>query len=122
LTAGEFKTLIFRLRTRRGAWGSHKVGERIDINELPRGRHVLLCRSADDLQAINDQALEGLELRSDSPRRVAAFIAASLLSDVPDFVPVSVSTDHFQRPRWIACMIRYSTPRCSMLGLPPRYD
>src|SRR5438034_10166865 len=33
--------------------------------------------------------------------RLAAVIAASLLSDVPDFVPVSVWTDHFQRPRWI---------------------
>src|SRR6266403_948002 len=49
--------------------------------------------------------------------RLAAVIAASLLSDVPDFVPVSVSTDHFQRPRWIPWIIRYSTPRCSMFGL-----
>src|SRR5258706_1347823 len=52
--------------------------------------------------------------------RLAAVIAASLLSDVPDFVPVSVSTDHFQRPRWIPWIIRYSTPRCSMLSLPLR--
>src|SRR5712664_919807 len=46
---------------------------------------------------------------------LAAAIAASLLSDVPDFVPVSVSTDHFQKPRWIPWIIRYSTPRRSML-------
>ena len=52
--------------------------------------------------------------------RLAAVIAPSLLSDVPDFVPVPVSTDHFQRPRWIPWIIRYSTPRCSMLSLPPR--
>ena len=47
--------------------------------------------------------------------RLAAAIAVSLPSDVPDFVPVSVSTDHFQRPRLMPWMIRYSTPRCSML-------
>ncbi len=39
-----------------------------------------------------------LGLSALSITRLAAFIAASLLSDVPDFVPVSVSTDHFQRP------------------------
>jgi hypothetical protein len=63
-----------------------------------------------------------LGLRALSITRLAAFIAASLLSDVPDFVPVSVSTDHFQKPRLMPWTIRYSTPRCSMLGLPPRYD
>jgi hypothetical protein len=52
--------------------------------------------------------------------RLAAAIAASLLSDIPDFVPVPVSTDHFQEPRWIPWIIRHSTPRCSMLSLPLR--
>src|SRR5260370_10925022 len=37
---------------------------------------------------------------------------------MPDFVPVPVSTDHFQGPRWIPWIIRHSTPRCSMLSLP----
>ena len=47
--------------------------------------------------------------------RLAAITAASLRSALPDFVPVSVSTDHFQSPGLMPWMIRYSTPRCSML-------
>ena len=49
--------------------------------------------------------------------RLAAASAAALLAEVPDFVPVSVSIDHFQKPRLMPWMIRYSTPRCSMLSL-----
>jgi hypothetical protein len=46
--------------------------------------------------------------------RCAAAIAAALLPDVPDFLHVAISTDHFQKPRLMPWTIRYSTPRYSM--------
>src|ERR1700687_3145018 len=44
--------------------------------------------------------------------RLTAITAASLRSDVPDFVPVSVSTDHFQSPGLMPRMIYLATLVC----------
>src|SRR5258705_11919928 len=44
--------------------------------------------------------------------RLAAAIAVSLPSDVPDFVPVSASTDHFQKPPLSPLLIPHPTPPC----------
>jgi len=45
---------------------------------------------------------------------LAADTAASRLSDVPALVPSADSTDHFQKPRLMPWITRYSMPRYSM--------
>src|SRR5436190_7266840 len=87
--------------------GLHREAFAIRDNQIKIATHARFYGGGICFRFLGSSAL--------SIARLAAVIAASLLSDVPDLV--SVSTDHFQRPRWIPWIIRYSTPRCSMLSL-----